>query len=104
MNSWGFNEQTKDIIITCPPNPTYFNSQLDGQLDPTMDKSYDIVGGVLKDVQAMFPDEYVHMGGDEVFGNCWDQRPSIKEFMAANNIADYNALQVYYRNRLSPAI
>lgn len=30
------------------------------------------------------------MGGDEVISSCWDKRPSIKEWMANNNISDYN--------------
>lgn len=42
---------------------------------------------------------YVHMGGDEVFGSCWNQKPSIKEFMVKMNITDYDGLQRYYRNR-----
>jgi len=39
------------------------------------------------------------MGGDEVFGACWDRRPAIKEWMSEHGIEDYNALQVYYRNQ-----
>ena len=47
----------------------------------------------------MFPDPWIHMGGDEVFTTCWDLRPQIKQFMLEKEIADYNQLQVYYRKR-----
>ncbi len=32
------------------------------------------------------------MGGDETNNNCWDQKPSIKEWMAQHNISDYVGL------------
>jgi len=40
------------------------------------------------------------MGGDEMFGGCLDQQPGLKEWMAAQNISDYNALQQYFTKRL----
>ena len=39
------------------------------------------------------------MGGDETLKSCWDKKPSIKQWMAQNNISDYDQLQVYYRQR-----
>jgi hexosaminidase len=46
-----------------------------------------------------FVDDYVHFGGDEVVYNCWGNRPAIVAWMKANNIADYHALSVYFRER-----
>ena len=40
----------------------------------------------------MFPSAYLHMGGDEVNSECWNFKPSIKEFMNANNISNYTQL------------
>ena len=54
-----------------------------------MDLTYEVNGWIWNDIQNMFPDNYVHMGGDEVFGSCWDQRPSIKDFMNKNGLKDY---------------
>lgn len=47
---------------------------------------------------------YLHLGGDEVFGSCWNLRPAIKTYMTKHGIVDYNELQVYYRRRQKEAI
>jgi len=72
------------MVILCPGGEHYNH-----QLDPTMDLTYEVNGWIWNDIQNMFPDNYVHMGGDEVFGYCWDQRPSIKDFMNKNGLKDY---------------
>ncbi len=46
----------------------------------------------------------MHLGGDEVFGSCWDLRPAIKTFMALKNIKSYGELQMYWRYRLKQAL
>jgi len=58
-----------------------------------------VVEDVLREVNDMFIDSVVHLGGDEVSLDCWDKRPAIKEWMAKNKIASYNDLQTYYRTR-----
>lgn len=63
-----------------------------------MDKTYEVLTSVMQDLSDMFYNvPFVHFGGDEVVKSCYDKRPAIKEFMIANNIADYEALEVYYR-------
>jgi hexosaminidase len=37
----------------------------------------------------MFNTNLVHLGGDETNDKCWDAKPSIKEYMVANNISNY---------------
>ena len=39
-----------------------------------------------------FEDLYIQLGGDDVNPKCFDENPSIKDFMKKNNIADYKAL------------
>ena len=48
----------------------------------------------------LFPDEYFHIGGDEVKGKDWDKNPHIKKFMSDNNIKDNSQLQAYFNNRI----
>ena len=47
----------------------------------------------------VFEDPYIHFGGDEVDQECWDKRPSIRQWMDQNNIKTYEELSVYYRIR-----
>ena len=75
------------------------NGKYMGQFDPTLNVTWDVVNKVFTFVNKTFDDEYVHFGGDEVVYECWDQRPSIKEYMKANNIADYKGLSIDYRKK-----
>ena len=68
-----------------------------GQFDPTLNQTWDVVQKVFTYVNNTFDDNYIHFGGDEVTYDCWDQRPSIKDYMVANNIPDYEGLTVDYR-------
>ena len=64
-----------------------------------MDETYDLVKDVFTEINSLFDDEYTHFGGDEIVTKCFDQRPSIKEWMTAHNLEDYTDLEVYYRQR-----
>jgi N-acetyl-beta-hexosaminidase len=39
-------------------------------LDPSNEKIFELVEGVLMEVGKMFPDKYFHLGGDEVIMFC----------------------------------
>ena len=62
----------------------------DGQLDPTLNLTWQVVTGILTDLNNTFPDSLVHFGGDEVEGWCWDKRPSIATWMNAHNMANHS--------------
>jgi hexosaminidase len=42
---------------------------------------------------SLFPDEYVHIGGDEVVAKQWEENPKIQKFMKKHNLKDYRELQ-----------
>ncbi len=48
----------------------------------------------------LFPDEYFHIGGDEVDPKQWNSNSRIQAFMRKNGIADDKALQTYFNKRL----
>lgn len=37
-----------------------------GVLDPSYDKTYDLINNIFKDLNTLFPDNMIHLGGDEV--------------------------------------
>ena len=49
---------------------------------------------------ALFPDEYLHIGGDENEGKQWDRNPEIQAYMKKKGIKDNHALQAYFNTRL----
>ena len=49
---------------------------------------------------ALFPDQYFHIGGDEVNGKYWDQNERIQVWMRRHQIKDNHALQAYFNRRV----
>ncbi len=72
----------------------------DPTLDPTNEATYKLLEVFFKEMAALFPDKYMHIGGDENEGKQWDANPKIQAFMKANNIKDNHALQTYFNKRI----
>jgi hexosaminidase len=69
-------------------------------LDPTREDVYKFLDGFLGEMAALFPDDYLHIGGDENEGKQWDRNPAIQAFMKEKGIKDNHALQAYFNTRL----
>ena len=72
----------------------------DPAMDPTNDKVYEFLDKLYTDVTDVFPDPYLHVGGDEVNGKQWDANANIQKFMKDHNLADNAALQAYFNTKL----
>ena len=51
-------------------------------------------------MSKLFPDEYIHIGGDENNGKQWDKNAAIRLFMQEHGIRSNNELQAYFNRRL----
>lgn len=69
-------------------------------LDPTREQTYKFLDGFLGEMAALFPDAYMHIGGDENEGKQWDRNPKIQAFMKEQGIKDNHALQAYFNQRV----
>ena len=69
-------------------------------IDPTRETTYTFLDNFLREMTALFPDPYFHIGGDENEGSQWRQNPKIRAFMQANKLADNHALQGYFNQRV----
>jgi hexosaminidase len=69
-------------------------------LDPTREEVYKFLEGFLGEMAGLFPDAYMHIGGDENEGKHWDRNPAIQAYMKAKGIKDNHALQAYFNTRL----
>jgi len=69
-------------------------------LDPTRDQTYKFLDGFLGEMASLFPDAYLHIGGDENEGKQWDRNPRIQAFMKEKGIKDNHALQAYFNQRV----
>lgn len=69
-------------------------------LDPTRQQTYKFLETFLGEMAALFPDAYMHIGGDENEGKQWDRNPQIQAFMKEKGIKDNQALQAYFNQRV----
>jgi hexosaminidase len=76
----------------------------DSSFDPTREEVYQLIDGFLGEMAALFPDEYMHIGGDEVNGKQWNANPKIQDFMREHNLRGNHDLQAYFNSRLSPIL
>ncbi len=76
----------------------------DPAIDPTNEKTYKFLDQFIGEMAKLFPDQFFHVGGDEVNGKQWDANPKIQEFMKAHGIKNNQALQSYFNKRLQPMV
>ncbi|HBB97544.1 MAG TPA: beta-hexosaminidase [Blastocatellia bacterium] len=69
-------------------------------LDPTREQTYKFLDTFLGEMAGLFPDAYMHIGGDENEGKQWDRNPQIQAFMKEKGIKDNHALQAYFNQRI----
>ena len=62
---------------------------------------YEFLKLLLEEIVQVFPDKYLHLGGDEVPFDCWESNPKIQGFMRDHNITkNFTALENIYINKL----
>jgi hexosaminidase len=76
----------------------------DVTMDPTKKTTYEFLDKFIGEMAAIFPDAYMHIGGDENNGNEWKQNPQIQAFMHDHNLKDAAALQAYFNQKLLPIL
>lgn len=64
------------------------------------DYIFEFMDKVLTEVAALFPDEYVHIGGDECFKGFWHKCPRCQARMKAENLKNEEELQSYFIHRM----
>ena len=87
---------SKDTIY----NIERFSGIFDPTLDPTNEKTYEILGDLFGEMASLFPDKYVHIGGDENEGKHWDESEHIQAFMKQHNLETNHDLQTYFNIKL----
>ena len=76
----------------------------DTVMDPTREGTYKFLDKFLEEMSHLFPDAYVHIGGDEVNNKPWDSNPKIQEFIHAHGMKDNRDLQAYFNQRLQKIV
>jgi len=72
----------------------------DAAMDPTREEVYRFIDEFIGEIADLLPDEYLHIGGDEVNGKQWAANPQIQAFMRAHGMKDHHDLQMYFNQRV----
>ncbi|KAI4893039.1 hypothetical protein NFI96_020154 [Prochilodus magdalenae] len=95
--SWGKGQA--DLLTPCFSGSSPSGSF--GPVNPILNSTYDFMTRFFKEVSSVFPDAYIHLGGDEVDFTCWKSNPDIQKFMEQQGFGqDYSKLESYYIQRL----
>ncbi len=73
-------------------------------LDPTRDEVYTFLDGLIGEMASLFPDEYFHIGGDEVLDAEWLHNPAIQAFCKKNGLKTSKELHAYFNQRLQAVV
>src|SRR6202790_3509920 len=76
----------------------------DPAMDPTQERTYKFLEGFIEEMVKLFPDQYFHIGGDEVNGKQWDANPNIQAFMRAHGLKDNADLHAYFNTRVQKIV
>lgn len=91
IDSWWSNDNWA-LHTAVQPNP--------GQLDILNNKTYEVTAKVYKEMADIFPDNWFHIGGDELFINCNNFSSLARDFFAAGN--SMGDLYQYWVDRAIP--
>ena len=80
--------------------------RMDGELfappiDPTKEEVYEFLDQFIEEMAVLFPDQYFHIGGDEVNPKYWNENNHIQEFMNKHEMHDHYDLQAYFNTRMN---
>jgi len=89
--------------LASAPGPFHIEREFgvfDPVMDPTRESTYKFLDTFIAEMAAIFPDHFMHIGGDENNGVEWKANPRIQTFMREHNLKDTAALQNYFNQRL----
>lgn len=64
------------------------------------EETFTFLQDVLTEVMALFPSEYIHIGGDEVPKDRWEKSELVQELKKRENLKDEHEVQSYFIRRI----
>lgn len=92
-DSWWSNDNMP-LHTAVEPNP--------GQLEILNNNTYEVVKGVYGEMFSLFPDNFFHVGGDELQTNCYNYSTQTQDWLAANTSRTYDDLVQYWVDHAVP--
>lgn len=68
------------------------------------DSTYTKIEQIIKEIAEIFPSKYIHIGGDEVTRNYWNNCEVCKKRIATEGLKNVDELQSYFVNRVAKMV
>ena len=99
---------TKDPNIKVNPGSSFsewfndgtFKMLIDNTLNPSDEKVYEFLDKVFTEMAAIFPNPYIHVGGDECYKGFWTKDAGCQALMKKMNMTKPEELQAYFMKRV----
>ena len=72
----------------------------DNSLNPSDEKVYEFLDKVFTEIAALFPNPYIHVGGDECYKGFWTKDAGCQALMKKMNMTKPEELQAYFMKRV----
>ncbi|MEZ8096869.1 family 20 glycosylhydrolase [Photobacterium swingsii] len=69
-------------------------------LDPTKPEVYAFIDSIIGEVTTLFPDAYIHIGGDEVDPKQWNESEHVQTFMKEKGLKDDKELHAFFNQEV----
>ena len=98
----------KDTSTTVSPGSKFsewygngtFKMNVENALNPSDENVYVFLDKVFTEVSALFPGQYIHVGGDECYKGYWKEDEGCQKLMKELGIRHVEDLQGYFMNRV----
>jgi hexosaminidase len=77
-----------------------FKMKIDNTLNPSDEKVYVFLDKVFTEIAALFPNPYIHVGGDECYKGFWTNDAGCQALMKKMNMTHPEELQSYFMKRV----
>jgi hexosaminidase len=99
---------TKDTSTKVNPGSSFsewydngtFKMKIDNTLNPSDEKVYAFLDKVFTELAALFPNPYIHVGGDECYKGIWTKDAGCQALMKKMNMTHPEELQAYFMKRV----
>lgn len=99
---------TKDTSIRVNPGSRFsewygngqFKMLIENSLNPSDERVYDFLDKVFTELASLFPNPYVHVGGDECYKGYWENDAGCQALMQREGLKNGHELQSYFMKRV----
>jgi hexosaminidase len=81
-----------------------FKMFIDNTLNPSSEYTYEFLDKVFTEIAALFPGQYIHIGGDECYKGYWESDHGCQALMQKEGMKELHDLQSYFNRRVEKIV